>query len=235
MVNSIVPKINVARIFSVLAEETTDTSYFFKFIPVTSLTGESLAQTLLDNLINLGIDCSFMVGQGYDEAAAMSGNFNNIQAHVAIYIHCASNSLNLAISDACELQNKTTCSTALQLLSAIQNIEFQIFLRTTTKIFGITSPLSRLLQIENLDLSNAITITTNIEEILLKIRNFSEKEFNYIFKAVKKTCSSLIGILILKYHEKLVNKFFHYPNSKRFVRSQTNFDKLSMSFAIKKN
>ncbi|KAF0708289.1 52 kDa repressor of the inhibitor of the protein kinase-like, partial [Aphis craccivora] len=54
---------------------------FFKFVPVTSLTGESLAQTLLDNLINLGMDCSFMVGQGYDGAAAMSGRFNGVQAY----------------------------------------------------------------------------------------------------------------------------------------------------------
>jgi len=69
---------------------------FLKFVPITSLKGESLAQTLLDNLINLGIDCSFMVGQGYDGTVAMSGRFNGVQAYVrknndmAIYVHCAS-------------------------------------------------------------------------------------------------------------------------------------------------
>ncbi|XP_008180508.1 52 kDa repressor of the inhibitor of the protein kinase-like [Acyrthosiphon pisum] len=267
--------IKVAGVFSILADETADISCkeqfslcvryletntlklredFLKFVPVTSLTGESLAQTLLDNLINLGIDCSFMVGQGYDGAAAMSGRFNGVQA------------LNLAISDACDLQSirncmgalssvynffntpkrqevllskiasietntkttrlknvcptrwiqrhesvliflelqnavtisletisswqdKTTCSTALQLLSAIQDVEFQISLRTTAKIFGITSPLSRLLQTENLDLSTAMILATNIEEMLIKMRNDSEKEFNYIFNDVQKICS----------------------------------------------
>ncbi|KAL4135146.1 hypothetical protein QTP88_006789 [Uroleucon formosanum] len=283
----------LAGVFSILADETADISCkdqfslcvryletntlklredFLKFVPVTSLTGESLAQTLLDNLINLGIDCSFMLGQGYDGAATMSGRFNGVQVYVrknnnmVIYVHCASHSLNLAISDACDLQSirncmgvlssvynffnthkgqevllskiasietnikatrlknvcptrwiqrhesvliflelqnavtisletisswqdKTTCSTALQLLSAIQNVEFQISLRTTAKIFGIPSPLSRLLQTENLDLSTAMILATNIEEMLIKMRNDNEKEFNYIFNDVQKICS----------------------------------------------
>lgn len=97
---------------------------FLKFVPVTSLTRKSLAQTLLDNLINLGIDCSFMVCQGYDRATAMTGRFNGVQAYVrknndmAIYGHCASHSLNLAISDACDLQSIRNC---MGVLSPIYN------------------------------------------------------------------------------------------------------------------
>jgi len=135
MVNSIVSKIKVAGVFSILADETADISCkeqfsletntlklredFLKFVPVTSLTGESLAQTLLDNLINLGIDCSLMVGQGYDGAAAMSGRFNGVQAYVrknndmAIYVHCASHS-NLATSDTCDLQSIRNCMGVLK-------------------------------------------------------------------------------------------------------------------------
>jgi len=57
-----------------------------------------------------------MVGQGYDGAAAMSGRFNSVQAHVRkkkwygyLYVHCASHGLNLAISDACDLQSIRNC------------------------------------------------------------------------------------------------------------------------------
>jgi hypothetical protein len=52
--------------------------------------------------------------------------------------------------------------------------------------------LSRLLQTENL----AITLTTNIEEILLKMQSDSEEEFNCILKIVQKK-RVIIGIFIL--------------------------------------
>jgi hypothetical protein len=57
-------------------------------------------------------------------------------------------------------------------------------------MFGIAFPLNRLLQTEDLDLSTEMFITTNIEDILLKMRNDSEKKFYYIFKTVKITCSN---------------------------------------------
>jgi hypothetical protein len=85
--------------------------HFFKFVPVTFLAGESLAQTLVDSLINLSIDCSFMVGQGYNGATTVSGCFNGVQVHIRknnymdIYVHCASHNLNLTISDACDLKS----------------------------------------------------------------------------------------------------------------------------------
>lgn len=60
-----------------------------------------------------------MIGQGYDGAAAMSGRFNGVQAYVrkfndiAPYVHCASHSLNLVISDACNLQSIRNCMAVL--------------------------------------------------------------------------------------------------------------------------
>lgn len=56
-----------------------------------------------------------MVGQGFDGATTTSGRFNDIQTHVrknndiAIYVYCASHSLDLAISDVCDLQNIRNC------------------------------------------------------------------------------------------------------------------------------
>lgn len=136
MVSSVVSKRNLATTYSILTDETTDISCieqlslcvryvnkdnlklcedFLKFFSVTNLTGESLAQTLFDYIKNPGIDLAFMVGQVYDGAASMSGRFNSVQAHVrklndmAIYVHCAFHSFNLAISDACVLQSIRNC------------------------------------------------------------------------------------------------------------------------------
>ena len=57
------------------------------------------------------IDCSYLVGQGYDGAAAMSGIYNGVQAVVkekyplATYVHCASHCLNLTIAKAASVQS----------------------------------------------------------------------------------------------------------------------------------
>ena len=56
---------------------------FLLFVPVTDVTGKGLASTLLTSLDFIGIDYNYMIGQGYDGAAAMSGVFHG--AHV--YVH----------------------------------------------------------------------------------------------------------------------------------------------------
>ncbi|KAL4132403.1 hypothetical protein QTP88_009557 [Uroleucon formosanum] len=45
---------------------------FLLFVPVTDVTGKGLASTLLTSLDLIGIDYNYMIGQGYDGAAAMS-------------------------------------------------------------------------------------------------------------------------------------------------------------------
>lgn len=54
--------------------------------------------------------------------------------------------------------DKTTSSTAVQLLGAIRSLDFQVSLGVTSKIFVITLPISRILQTENLALSAALKI-----------------------------------------------------------------------------
>ncbi|XP_059146539.1 zinc finger MYM-type protein 1-like, partial [Physella acuta] len=130
IVQKIVAKITSVKLFSVLADETSDIAGmeqfslcvryydndikkiredFLQCVGVTDLTGKGLANVLMDTLANLHIDGNFMIGQGYDGAAAMSGRLHGAQQYVAekfdlaIYVHCASHSLNLALSDACEL------------------------------------------------------------------------------------------------------------------------------------
>ncbi|CAK9292407.1 unnamed protein product [Gordionus sp. m RMFG-2023] len=82
---------------------------FLQFIPVVDMRGEALAKTILLNLEKYKLNLNLMRGQGYDGAPAMSGHLNGVKAHIlkkypsAIYVHCASHSLNLAISDSCAL------------------------------------------------------------------------------------------------------------------------------------
>ncbi|KAF2887123.1 hypothetical protein ILUMI_19050 [Ignelater luminosus] len=92
----IVNKINEAKFFSILADESTDISCieqfslcfrfynsttmkieenFLKFVPVTNLTGQSLANVLITTLEGLNINSNFMVGQGCDGASSMSRAF----------------------------------------------------------------------------------------------------------------------------------------------------------------
>ena len=76
---------------------------FLGFVQITDLTGRALADMILGCLERMHIDCSYLVGQGYDGAAAMSGIYNRVQAVVkekcplATYVHCASHCLNLKL------------------------------------------------------------------------------------------------------------------------------------------
>ncbi|KAE9542517.1 hypothetical protein AGLY_003378 [Aphis glycines] len=126
ILKQVVNRVNGARCFTVLADETTDIAGieqfslcaryldttkmimredFLKFVPVSNVTGKGLATTLLTTLEEIGINVKYLRGQGYDGAASMSGQFNGVQAHItkhyllAHYIHCSFHSLNLAISD----------------------------------------------------------------------------------------------------------------------------------------
>lgn len=132
ILNKIVSKVNKAECFSLLADETTDISGteqfllcvryiektnsgiilkedFLTFVPVNDVTGKDLMCTLLETCQNLNLNLKYLVGQGYDGAAAMSGEFQGCAVKViekysqALYIHCASHSLNSVVSDACDI------------------------------------------------------------------------------------------------------------------------------------
>lgn len=136
---NIVQSITESGMFSILADETTDVSRieqmtlciryidlnkngehvvkedFLGFVPVKILTGKGLSVLILETLRDLGINCSMMVGQGYDGAAAMSGSFKGVQAEIrkkypcALYVHCSSHCLNLALSHSCKVQSIRNC------------------------------------------------------------------------------------------------------------------------------
>lgn len=78
-------------------DDSTIVEHFLSFVVVPSLSQYTLA---LHNL-----DLSFIVPQGYDWAAVMSGSASGVQKHSrdlapsAIYIHCHTHCLNLVLVD----------------------------------------------------------------------------------------------------------------------------------------
>lgn len=72
----------------------------------------------------MNIDVSKMRGQGYDGAASMSGRLNGVQAVIretvptAIFVHCSSHTLSLAIADSC---NNTCIRNTLSVVNQLSN------------------------------------------------------------------------------------------------------------------
>jgi hypothetical protein len=68
---------------------------------------QSVYGVLIPTLEGWGLDLKTLVGQGYDGAAVMSGSKNGVHKKVfdsyrnAIYVHCRSHVLNLALAGAC--------------------------------------------------------------------------------------------------------------------------------------
>lgn len=82
---------------------------FLRFVPVKDVTGEGLSNTIIVSCEDLKLNLKYLQGQGYDGASAMSGQFQGCSARItakhpqALYVHCASHSLNLAVGDACSI------------------------------------------------------------------------------------------------------------------------------------
>lgn len=136
LLKKLVDKVNAAKYFSVLCDETTDISgttqmslcvrfvengtireEFLQFIPVSDVTGAGLANTICSTMmeIGVGLDVKNLVGQGYDGASAMSGALRGAQAIVrqrypkALYVHCSSHCFNLALSEGCSVAEVRNC------------------------------------------------------------------------------------------------------------------------------
>ncbi len=129
ILDTIVQRLAIQKYFAVIADETTDSGRleqmtmvvrycygdtiredFIGYINVIDLTGPGLANTILHRLQQLNIDAQYLVGLGFDGAAAMSGRFGGVQAIIrskhpaAVYVHCANHCLNLSLTKACTVQ-----------------------------------------------------------------------------------------------------------------------------------
>ncbi|XP_025414970.1 52 kDa repressor of the inhibitor of the protein kinase-like [Sipha flava] len=80
--------------------------HFLGFTKIEHVTGEYLADTIIQILKEKNLDLAQLRGQGYDGAANMSGAFKGVQSRIAslqplaFYTHCANHRLNLVLSKA---------------------------------------------------------------------------------------------------------------------------------------
>lgn len=128
----IVAEVNTAEFFSVLANEARDISKsdqltvclryvtlnkegqyvlrenILSFFVVTTKTGAALAESILKVLRDEGVVVGNMRSQGYDGCSSMRGIYKGVQAEPkkivpqALYFHCASHCLNLALAHSVE-------------------------------------------------------------------------------------------------------------------------------------
>lgn len=134
VLEKIVQKVKTAGYYSIMMDCTPDVSHkeqlslvlryvttdqkvevhesFFDFIDVQSTTGEDLANTLFNKLIEYGIDIEDCRGQCFDNGANMRGVHRGVQARVkevnkrAFFVPCCPHNLNLAIEHAAESSNE---------------------------------------------------------------------------------------------------------------------------------
>lgn len=128
--NDIIAEVKEAKFYSVIADEVTDTAnkeelslslrfvfdgrvkeVFVDFVEVERITGQVLAQAILQWLSTHGLSRADIRGQCYDGASNMSGAVSGCksivqqEAPVALYFHCAAHRLNLAVVSACSIQS----------------------------------------------------------------------------------------------------------------------------------
>ena len=71
------------------------------------MTGQAIAETILEKLEELGLNCEYLRGQGYDGSGSMAGIRKGASTIIlqkyplATYIHCCSHLLNLSIASSC--------------------------------------------------------------------------------------------------------------------------------------
>ncbi|XP_075215267.1 zinc finger MYM-type protein 1-like [Lycorma delicatula] len=149
IVQNLMKELNAFSCFSILIGETSEISgleqlslcvhyvdrenlsvkeTFLQFIPLYDVTGKGIATVILDKLHSLNVNIYKICGQEYDGAMSMSGKVNGVQAHVkeiilsALYVHCSTHSLILAVSSAWEETAIRNCMGTISSLYKFLNI-----------------------------------------------------------------------------------------------------------------
>uniref|UniRef100_A0A8C9C5J7 Zinc finger MYM-type containing 1 n=1 Tax=Phocoena sinus TaxID=42100 RepID=A0A8C9C5J7_PHOSS len=148
MLQDIVNEINVSSAFSIICDETTDSTTkgqfsicvrypqktskailikerFLGFIDVEEMTGTNLHRSIKTYLQQIGVDLDKIRGQAYDSTSNWRGKFNKIAAEFkkeeprALYLHCYAHFLDLAVIRFCKEVKELR--SALNTLSSLFN------------------------------------------------------------------------------------------------------------------
>lgn len=139
ILQGILEELNAAHYYSILTDEVTSHNVehlaicarfvdenkdvreeFLTFVQLDRITGEQIAESILDFLKESNIPVENMRGQGYDGASNMSSNRVGVQARIrekaplATYMHCNGHCLNLVISKSCALPQVRNVISRLQ-------------------------------------------------------------------------------------------------------------------------
>lgn len=206
--NYIVKEANSSGFFSILADETLDISGveqfslcvryvnsknnicegFLGFIAVFDLSSEGLTTSLLNQCQNLGLQMDKLVGQGYDGASNMRGQFNGVQAKLknlypkAIYVHCASHRLNLALSSELRIPYVRNChGTISEICNLFRNNSYAgDILKTNIRNCLPESRKSRLLKVcetRFVERHDAIIVFVELfEAVVVSLQELSESD-----------------------------------------------------------
>ena len=140
--NAICEQIHTSKYFSIECDEVTSHKKAFmsiilryvtdfhiqerclKLVPVSSLTGRSLADVILSVLSDHNLPLMDLIGKGFDGAANMSGKDEGVQQHLfeagaqlSVYFHCFAHRLNLVLEHSVE--NVTTIKTVFDAIGDI--------------------------------------------------------------------------------------------------------------------
>jgi hypothetical protein len=98
---------------------------FIGFAPVKDKTGPGIKAAIIKGLRQAHLDLGNLRGQGYNRASAMKEHLGGCVPLIskdypsAIYVHCASHSLNLVLSDACKVDAINTTGTMKEMITFI--------------------------------------------------------------------------------------------------------------------
>jgi hypothetical protein len=179
IVEDITNRITQSGFFSILADKTTDIGGmaqlslciryvdnvekegyrvredFIGFAPVKDKTGPGIKAAIIKGVLQAHLDLGNLREQGYDGASVMKGHLGGCAALIskdypsAIYVHCASHSLNLVLSIECKVDEiRNTIGTMKEIIPFISASEKHLdTLREQITIFEPGSRRTRLVKL----------------------------------------------------------------------------------------
>ncbi|CAM4775782.1 unnamed protein product [Rotaria magnacalcarata] len=185
---------------------------FLMFIPVSDRSGAGLANLIINTVLVLGLDLSFCVGQGYDGCSAMSGYIKGCQAVIRekyphiLYVHCASHSFNLVISDSCEIRSiQNTVGTIKEVYNFVRSssVRSQIFEELSLEAYNRqTIILNENIKASSLQSSKSENSTIEVRSKKVKLanvcitrwvdRHIAIETFNSLFPVVAELLTNLM-------------------------------------------